>query len=76
MLINKDTVSLEWSFVQGCFHVDRLEKSITANISAFITGGYCDYVLLGVFESDEAASVFAGKLRESRPDIFVFKEGV
>ena len=70
MKVNKKDVSLEWSFSQGCFHIDSLERTMKSNISAFLRGGCTDYIILGIFENCKDASAAAQWLREERPDLF------
>jgi hypothetical protein len=65
---NKD-ISLEWSFSQKCFHIEPVMYSMRSNMDSFLRGGASDYVLLGIFGSDEEASAAAQTLREQRPDM-------
>ena len=64
MLISKRWIALEWSFSQKCFHIEEVYRAIQTNISCYVRGGTCDYVLLGIFESDKEASDFADLLKK------------
>jgi hypothetical protein len=68
-------IALEWSFAGKSFHIEPLKDAIACNIQAFMNGGYCDYVIMGVFKTDKEASDFAQCLREKRPDSFNEEEG-
>ena len=70
MMIKRKEWSLEWSFNSKNFHIERLADTIKCNLSGYLNKGYCDYVLLGIFNSDEEASKAAQMLREKRPDLF------
>lgn len=69
--IDKNLWSLEWSFNQRCFHVERLSDCIKSNLSCLISDGHTDYVLIGIFKSDLEASAAAGIIRKKKPELFL-----
>ena len=70
MQIKKHEWVLEWSFNQRCFHIEPLLDAIKCNLRCYISDGATDYVLMGIFNSDDEASKAAQMLREKRPDLF------
>ena len=54
----------EYSPVQGCFHVDTLEKSLEINRAMLSCGQVPSYIPLGVFDSSEDAGEFCRKWME------------
>lgn len=54
----------EYSNKQTCFHVDTLEKSLSANIETIINKWNNDYLIFGVFKTWEEAHVACDKMTE------------
>ena len=63
----------EYSPVQGCFHVDTLEKSLEINRVMLNCGQIPSYIPLGVFESSEEAGKFCREWREGNGKIVTTK---
>lgn len=54
----------EWSAVQGCFHVDTLDRILELNQEAALRGETTGFVPLAVFRSSEDAHAFAEHWRQ------------
>jgi hypothetical protein len=56
--------SLEWSFSQKFFHIEPLVAAVESNLRCLAAGGATDYVIIGIFESEEKASEAADLIRD------------
>lgn len=54
----------EYSMEQGCFHVDTLDKVISMNRAAVLSGANPGYMPLAVCATDKEACEFANMWRE------------
>jgi hypothetical protein len=61
----KDYVTVEWSPVQKCFHLDQIQHLMENNIGAFCRGKCAHYLLIGIFETHDEASKYIEALRET-----------
>lgn len=63
----------EYSPVQGCFHVDTLEKSLAINRAMLSCGRVPSYIPLGVFESIVEAKEYCCKWEERNGKVIAKK---
>jgi len=52
---------VEWSRTQRCFHRHTLAEMLRHNIAAFGRQAACDYIPIGIFETDAEASDFLAR---------------
>lgn len=62
----KELWTVEWSGSQKCFHVDPLEKTIAANLTAFLEHRSNDYQILAIVKTHAEASQMADMLRDEQ----------
>lgn len=58
----KEKWSVEYSTIQGSFHVDSLEHALSKNLASVVGGHQTQYCMIGVFDTREECSAFIEKL--------------
>lgn len=66
-----EIIAVEYSTVQGCYHVDTLEAMIRNNHEAVYRGINNGYLLIGLFNSYETAALFVELHRQLDPQCTV-----
>ena len=60
---------LEWSRKAKCFHIQRMRNTIESNLTAYASNAASDYLVVGVFETQDELIKAKIRLEETVRDV-------